>query len=116
MIGELNKTKQQLAESEGTPLEDVIVPIPMQLDILAKELGTMKGKTIRGVGYGLKKDTFCSSSPASTSNPTTAELMRYIAVLEDQLTSLETERHPPTYDLDEGDDEDEESDEDENAL
>lgn len=109
----MNKTKQQLAESEGTPLEDVIVPITMQLDILAKELGTMKGKTIRGVGYGLKKDTFCSSNHASTSNPTNSELMRYITLLEDRLASLEAERQPPTHDVDEEGDEDEESDEDE---
>jgi hypothetical protein len=97
-----------LVEFEGTLLEDVIVPIPMQLDILAEELGTMKGKTILGVGYDLKKDTFCSSIPASTSNPTNAELMRYIALLEDRLASLEDERQPPTYDVDEegGEDED----------
>ncbi|XP_062001388.1 uncharacterized protein LOC133718542 [Rosa rugosa] len=46
LIEELIKTKQQLAESEDTPFEDVVVHIPMKLDILAKELGTLKGKTI----------------------------------------------------------------------
>lgn len=94
MIGELNKTNQQLTESEGTPSEDVIVPILMQLDILA-----MKGKTIRGVDYGMKKDTLCSSIYASTFNPTNAELMRYIVLLEDQLASLEVERQPPTHEV-----------------
>ncbi|XP_024197750.2 uncharacterized protein LOC112200977 [Rosa chinensis] len=93
--------KTGMADSEGTPLEDVIVPIPMQLDILAKELGTMKGKTIRGVGYGLRKDTFCPSVPASTSNPTNAQLMRYIVLLEERLASLEGERQPSTHDVDE---------------
>ncbi|PRQ38809.1 hypothetical protein RchiOBHm_Chr4g0418081 [Rosa chinensis] len=102
-----------MADSEGTPLEDVIVPIPMQLDILAKELGTMKGKTIRAVGYGLRKDTFCPSVPASTSNPTNAQLMRYIVLLEERLASLEGERQPSTHDVDEEGVEDGNVDEDE---
>ncbi|XP_040372907.1 uncharacterized protein LOC121048923 [Rosa chinensis] len=123
LTGEFIKTKQQLADSEGTPFEDVIVPIPVQLDILAKELGTMKGKTIRGVGYGLKKDTFCPSVTGSTSNPTNAQLMRYIVLLEERLVSLEGERQPCTHDvdeegveegnMDEENDEDVENDEDE---
>ncbi|PRQ21407.1 hypothetical protein RchiOBHm_Chr7g0238901 [Rosa chinensis] len=119
MIEELIKTKQQLAESEDTPFEDVVVSIPMQLDILAKELETMKGKTIRGVGYGIKKDRFCSSIPASTSNPTNAKLMRYIILLEERLTSLEGEKQPqpPTHDVDkEGGEGDEDEDEDMDVL
>ncbi|PRQ50274.1 hypothetical protein RchiOBHm_Chr2g0131391 [Rosa chinensis] len=118
LIGELIKTKQQLVEFEGTPLEEVIVPIPMQLDILAKELGTMKGKTIRGVDYGLKKDRFCSSIPASTSNPTNAQLIRYIVLLDERLASLEGEKQPqpPTHDVDEEGGEEGDEDEDLDVL
>ncbi|PRQ16126.1 hypothetical protein RchiOBHm_Chr7g0180801 [Rosa chinensis] len=101
LIGELIKIKQQLAESEGTPFEDVIMPIPLHSNLLAKELGTVKAKIIRGVGYGLQKDTFCSSIPTSTSNPTNAQLMRYIVLLEERFASLEGEEQPLTHDVDE---------------
>ncbi|CAL8993025.1 unnamed protein product [Prunus brigantina] len=46
MNEEYEKAKQQVAESSGTPLDQVTLPIPQQLDIMIVELGVAKGKRI----------------------------------------------------------------------
>ncbi|PQQ04715.1 uncharacterized protein Pyn_22859 [Prunus yedoensis var. nudiflora] len=57
MNEEYKKAKQQVAESLGTPLDQIALPIPQQLEIMTAELGVAKGKRIRGLGSSLRVES-----------------------------------------------------------
>ncbi|CAB4283414.1 unnamed protein product [Prunus armeniaca] len=66
MNEEYEKAKQQVAESSGTPLDQVSLPIPQQLEIMTGELGVAKGKRIRGLGSSLRVESLHSCGFASS--------------------------------------------------
>ncbi|CAL9005151.1 unnamed protein product [Prunus brigantina] len=66
MNEEYEKAKQQVAESSGTPLDQVTLPIPQQLEIMTVELGVAKGKRIRGLGSSLRVESLHSGGFASS--------------------------------------------------
>ncbi|CAL8176596.1 unnamed protein product [Prunus armeniaca] len=66
MNEEYEKAKQQVAESSGTPLYQVTLPIPQQLEIMTVELGVAKGKRIRGLGSSLRVESSHSGGVASS--------------------------------------------------
>ncbi|KAI5337549.1 hypothetical protein L3X38_016820 [Prunus dulcis] len=66
MNEEYEKAKQQVAESSGTPLDQVTLPIPQQLEIMIVELGVAKGKRIRGLGSSLRMESSHSGGVASS--------------------------------------------------
>ncbi|XP_021818655.1 uncharacterized protein LOC110760658 isoform X3 [Prunus avium] len=66
MNEEYEKAKQQVAESSGTPLDQVTLPIPQQLEIMTVELGVAKGKRIRGLGSSLRVESSHSGGVASS--------------------------------------------------
>ncbi|PQQ17803.1 uncharacterized protein Pyn_19977 [Prunus yedoensis var. nudiflora] len=57
MNEEYKKAKQQVAESLGTPPDQIALPIPQQLEIMTAELGVAKGKRIRGLGSSLRVES-----------------------------------------------------------
>ncbi|KAI5327749.1 hypothetical protein L3X38_027145 [Prunus dulcis] len=66
MNEEYEKAKQQVAESSGTPLDQVTLPIPQQLEIMIVELGVAKGKRIRGLCSSLRMESSHSGGVASS--------------------------------------------------
>ncbi|KAL6288674.1 hypothetical protein ACE6H2_006184 [Prunus campanulata] len=66
MNEEYKKAKQQVAESLGTPLDQIALPIPQQLEIMTAELGVAKGKRIRGLGSSLRVESLHSGRLASS--------------------------------------------------
>ncbi|XP_021834024.1 uncharacterized protein LOC110773810 isoform X2 [Prunus avium] len=66
MYEEYKKAKQQVAESLGTPLDQIALPIPQQLEIMTAELGVAKGKRIRGLGSSLRVESSHSGRVASS--------------------------------------------------
>ncbi|KAI5342404.1 hypothetical protein L3X38_010279 [Prunus dulcis] len=66
MTEEYEKAKQQVAESSGTPLDQVTLPIPQQLEIMIVELGVAKGKRIRGLCSSLRMESSHSGGVASS--------------------------------------------------
>ncbi|XP_061989700.1 uncharacterized protein LOC133735458 isoform X2 [Rosa rugosa] len=136
MLGELNQTKEKLAEVLGAAsLDEIEVPVSMQLDILANGVGVAKGRGIRGLGYGPRKEpVHYSESDKSTNTSVTEQkvieltatvekLLRHISHIEEQLATVEGYNvhysSDDDDDYDNGDDDDDDvniyGDEDEGA-
>ena len=75
MLDELEMEKQKFAEMQGVPVDEVSVPVELQLDILAQEVGVMKGKSIRGLGYGPQKESVHDMGNPSSDHHTRQELL-----------------------------------------
>ena len=90
MLDELQKEKKKLAEMQDTSIDKISVPILTQLEILAKEVRVMKGKTIRGLGYGPQRETICNhANPSKTYLYTTEELLSAMGQMALQIEQLE---------------------------
>ena len=90
MLDELQKEKQKLAEMQDTSIDKISVPISTQLEILTKEVGVMKGKTIRGLGYGPQRETICNhANHSKTDLYTTEELLSAMGQMALQIEQLE---------------------------
>ncbi|KAL6194253.1 hypothetical protein ACLB2K_035337 [Fragaria x ananassa] len=111
MLAELKQTKEKLAKVLGTAsLDEIEVPVSMQLNILEKGVGKAKGRGIRGLGYGPQKE--CNSSESGKSSASVTEqnvvkltatvqrLLRHLRHIEAQLATVEG------YDVYENEDDD----------
>nr|XP_011466810.1 PREDICTED: uncharacterized protein LOC101301319 [Fragaria vesca subsp. vesca] len=76
MLAELNQTKEKLAKVLGaTSLDEIEVPVSMQLNILEKGVGKAKGRGIRGLGYGPRKECNSSSESGKSSASMTEQML-----------------------------------------
>ncbi|XP_061994099.1 uncharacterized protein LOC133733983 isoform X2 [Rosa rugosa] len=117
MLAELNQTKEKLAEVLGAAsLDEIEVPVSMQLDILANGIGVAKGRGIRGLGYGPRKEPVRYSESEKSANASVTEqkvieltatvekLLRHINHIEEQLATVEGYTiHHSSDDDDDGD-------------
>ena len=97
----MSKTNEELANALGAAsVDDIEVPISTQLDILKKGIGAAKGRGIKVLGYGPRKERVSSSergqSSASSTDQTVVgltaivkKLMRHIEHIEKQLATVD---------------------------
>ncbi|CAL8136226.1 unnamed protein product [Prunus armeniaca] len=91
MNEEYEKAKQQVAESSGTPLDQVSLPIPQQLEIMTGELGVAKGKRIRGLGSSLRVESShsCGFASSCATEQKVEELQSTVGELKGTLSELQ---------------------------
>ncbi|KAL6214544.1 hypothetical protein ACLB2K_013976 [Fragaria x ananassa] len=101
ICSELNQTKEKLPKVLGAAsLDEIEVLVSMQLNILEKCVGKGKGRGIRGLGYGPRKECNSSSESGKSSasmteqnvvklTATVQRLLRHLRHIKAQLATVE---------------------------